>query len=113
MLSPPRIAAMGPSAFLRAPLWPPEAGSPRTGANESELCFHCAAPVPSGARWRAQIDGAEQPFCCAGCLGIAQTIRAAGLTDFYARRTGRAETPANAPDEWTHYDIAAEAHGLI
>ncbi len=104
---------MGPSAFLRPPLWPPETGSPRAGANEGELCFHCAAPVRSGAQWRARIDGAEQQFCCAGCLGIAQTIRAAGLTDFYARRTGGAETPPNAPDEWTHYDIAAEAQGLI
>ena len=60
-----------------------------------------------------RIDGAEQAFCCAGCLGIAQTIRAAGLTDFYVKRTERAETPPNAPDEWTHYDIAAQTQGLI
>jgi Cu2+-exporting ATPase len=60
-----------------------------------------------------RIDGAEQAFCCAGCLGIAQTIGAAGLSDFYVRRTERAETPPNAPDEWTHYDIAAETQGLI
>jgi Cu2+-exporting ATPase len=60
-----------------------------------------------------RIDGAEQAFCCAGCQGIAQTIRAAGLSDFYVRRTERAETPPDAPDEWTHYDIVAETQGLI
>lgn len=113
MLSSSRVADTGPLAFLRATPGTPETGLARTGANEGELCFHCAVPVPSGSRWRARIDGAEQPFCCAGCLGIAQTIRAAGLADFYVRRTERAETPPNAPDEWTHYDIAAEAQGLI
>ncbi|HEX8010586.1 MAG TPA: heavy metal translocating P-type ATPase [Casimicrobiaceae bacterium] len=84
-----------------------------SAAYESEACFHCAAPVPAEGRWRLAVDGAERAFCCAGCLGIAQTIRAAGLSAFYVRRTEVAETPPDTADEWTDYDIAAEAQGLI
>jgi Cu2+-exporting ATPase len=113
MLPSPRVAGTGSSAFLRSTASTPDIALAGSGANEDQSCFHCAAPVPAAARWHATIDGAEQPFCCAGCRGIAQTIRAAGLTDFYVRRTERAETPPNVPDEWTHYDIAAEARGLI
>jgi P-type Cu2+ transporter len=54
------------------------------------------------------LDGAERAFCCAGCLGVAQTIRAAGLADFYSVRTSRASTPADGEDEWSQYDIAAD-----
>ena len=55
-------------------------------------------------------------FCCAGCLGIARTIHAAGLEAFYDRRTEPADaprTPAGAQDEWTHWDEAAAQAGLV
>src|SRR6266567_3130180 len=71
-------------------------------------CFHCSEPVPSGTRWRTDLEGAERSFCCAGCLAIAQTIRAAGLADFYAKRTAPAATPSEAKDEWTQYDMVAD-----
>jgi P-type Cu2+ transporter len=101
--------AFGPSTLARPPTTP---GLP-TGRPRAEQCFHCAEPVPPGARWRLTVDATERAFCCAGCLAIAQTIRAAGLVDFYIKRTKRAETPLEAADEWTQYDVAAEAQGFV
>jgi len=49
-------------------------------------CFHCGEANPSRSNWRADIDGRSERFCCAGCLAVAQTIRAAGLSTFYALR---------------------------
>jgi Cu2+-exporting ATPase len=85
----------------------------RRAALKSELCFHCSEPVPGDARWRLHLDGAERAFCCAGCLGVAQTIRAAGLDDFYARRTAHAAPQAQERDEWSQYDVAAEDSALV
>ena len=73
-----------------------------------ERCFLCSEPVPPGAHWRLSLEGAERSFCCGGCLGVAQTIRAAGLADFYAKRSVSAGTPSEADDEWTRYDIVAD-----
>ena len=58
------------------------------------------------------IDGAEQRFCCGGCLAIAQTIRAAGLTAFYTRRSAAPERP-DISEDWDHYDAAGESAGWI
>ena len=76
------------------------------------MCFHCGAPNPS-PRWRLAVHGAERTFCCAGCLGVAQTIRAAGLEGYYLRRNETGKRPQEAADEWAHYDAAAEAGNLI
>jgi Cu2+-exporting ATPase len=47
-------------------------------------------------------------FCCAGCLAVAQTIRAAGLSAFYALRDERAAaTPPPAHDDSTREAQAA------
>src|SRR5437016_4067736 len=82
--------------------------SPRTALRaRPDPCFHCSEPVPSGTRWRTPVEGAERSFCCAGCLAIAQTIRAAGLADFYLKRTAPAATASEDEDEWTQYDIVA------
>ena len=59
-------------------------------------CHHCGERVPPASHWRLQLDHAEREFCCAGCMGIAQTIRAAGLEAFYARRTAPAGRVINA-----------------
>ena len=49
-------------------------------------------------------------FCCAGCLAVAQTIRTAGLTAFYALRDERAVAmPRPAEDDSTR-EAAAAAH---
>ena len=59
----------------------------------------------------------ERDFCCAGCLALAQTIHAAGLDAFYARRTEAADRAAAAAgaadDEWTHWDAPAAQAGLV
>ena len=62
-------------------------------------CFHCGEPVPAGTRWQAELDGAVAQFCCAGCLAVTRTIRAAGLTAFYARRDVPIALPAEDRDE--------------
>ena len=49
-------------------------------------CFHCGELNPRSSPWRAVIDGSERRFCCAGCLGVAQVIRGAGLDRFYQSR---------------------------
>lgn len=81
--------------------------------DRASVCFHCGAANPSAPRWRLPLDGAQRTFCCAGCLGVAQTIRAAGLEAFYARRSAPTQRPSPAEDEWTRYDAAADAGGLV
>ena len=49
-------------------------------------CFHCGEPNPPNSSWRVAIGGADALFCCAGCLAVAQTIGAAGLSSFYTLR---------------------------
>jgi P-type Cu2+ transporter len=99
-------------AFARpSPIGAPE--TDRESAAQREPCFHCGEPVPAGVDWRVHLEGAERVFCCAGCLGVAQTIHAAGLADFYAKRTTRAAAPPEELDEWSHYDVVAEDAGLV
>jgi len=72
--------------------------SPNAGrsGDASERCFHCGEVNAPRSNWRAEFDGTCERFCCAGCLAVAQTIRAAGLSSFYALR----ERPsAQARDE--------------
>jgi Cu2+-exporting ATPase len=76
-------------------------------------CFHCGDVNPPGARWRTDIDGAAAHFCCAGCLAVTQTIRAAGLTTFYALRDRDAVPAVCADDDWRRADAAAAAAGLV
>ncbi|WP_297528617.1 heavy metal translocating P-type ATPase [Thiohalobacter sp.] len=55
-------------------------------------CFHCGLPVPPGSDYRVEIDGASRPMCCPGCQAVAESIVAAGLTDFYRHRTAPARS---------------------
>ena len=66
----------------------------RRRARRPLLCFHCGRPNALPSRWRAEWNGAAHTFCCAGCLGVARTIHAAGLDDFYEQRTVGAGTRA-------------------
>ncbi len=79
----------------------------------SAHCFHCGRPNPEPRRWRADRNGVAHAFCCAGCLGVAQTIHAAGLDAFYERRTARRSPPVatEARDEWSHWDEPGGAGG--
>src|SRR5437773_5844988 len=83
--------------------------------DDTSICFHCAQPNPAASRWHAVVDGAERGFCCAGCLGIAQTIRVAGLDQFYHRRDSVGESPGDAAnvDEAERIAQAADAGGLV
>jgi Cu2+-exporting ATPase len=78
-------------------------------------CFHCGLPNPQPSRFRAPIQGVQRDFCCAGCAAIAQTIRAAGLDAFYARRTEPAARarPERAADDFDAWDDAAAHAGLV
>ncbi len=50
-------------------------------------CFHCHQPLVSAKSFYLQIDGVKQPFCCAGCQAVADTIIKNGLADYYRFRT--------------------------
>ncbi len=76
-------------------------------ASSERYCFHCGTENPQDVRWQAELGGQKRTFCCAGCLAIAQTIHAAGLSIFYTTRTAmspQAVQDATANDEWTVYD---------
>jgi len=62
------------------------ASTPARAASVPARCFHCGEANPPRSNWRADIDGKSERFCCAGCVAVAQTIRAAGLSSFYALR---------------------------
>ncbi len=62
------------------------------------------------------LAGTPRDFCCGGCLGIAQTIHAAGLDAFYDRRTELADRPAEGSDradEFTPWDDVATHAGFV
>ena len=82
-------------------------------SGDCSACFHCGAPNPANSVWRIALDGEERSFCCAGCMGVALTIRAAGLEAFYLRRTVAAERPEPDGDRWDRYDAAVESGGLV
>jgi Cu2+-exporting ATPase len=85
-------------------------------APSSAHCFHCGEPNRHPLRWRAVLAGAPRDFCCAGCLGIAQTIHAAGLDAFYDRRTECADRPADGSegtDEFAPWDDVAMQAGFV
>ena len=95
---------------------PVEGASRPPAAPEASRCFHCGNRNPEPMRWRCDLNGAPRSFCCAGCLGIARTIHAAGLEAFYDRRDGGADVPApqrDAEDEWSRWDEAAAQAGLV
>jgi Cu2+-exporting ATPase len=58
-----------------------------TNTTHQQECFHCGLPVPPGADYGVEIDGARQPMCCHGCQAVAKAILDAGLGDFYRFRT--------------------------
>lgn len=50
-------------------------------------CFHCGEAVPTGFSATLKIKGKNEPFCCYGCLAVAEVISHEGLDNFYAHRT--------------------------
>ncbi|MDX1500185.1 MAG: heavy metal translocating P-type ATPase [Woeseiaceae bacterium] len=49
-------------------------------------CFHCALPVPPGTDYAVELDGLSRAVCCPGCKAVAELIRDAGMTGYYAMR---------------------------
>ena len=77
-------------------------------------CFHCGLPVPAGVRWQTCVDGAERSYCCAGCLAISQTIDAAGLSSYYAKRSALAPSPQrDDAGDWNGSDADALRARLV
>ncbi|MEH6586489.1 MAG: heavy metal translocating P-type ATPase [Halioglobus sp.] len=60
---------------------------------ESESCFHCGEPVPTGALFKIEISGESRNMCCPGCLAVAGMIASSGLENFYQQRTAYSERP--------------------
>ena len=108
-----------PSTFGATALRPPastEGEANSVAATEAKRCFHCGDPNPEPSPWHVELGGAPRYFCCAGCLGIARTIHAAGLDAFYDRRTRSADRPPpgrDGDDEWARWDAAAAQAGLV
>ena len=58
------------------------------------VCYHCSSQILPGELIEAELGGETHPFCCPGCMAIAQTIHGEGLEVFYARRSQSGEKPA-------------------
>jgi Cu2+-exporting ATPase len=69
---------------------------PDTSPSDRAACFHCGEPVPAGAAYPIQFDGAARPACCRGCQAVAQTIIDSGNADYYRLRTDLPKTPEDA-----------------
>jgi Cu2+-exporting ATPase len=61
---------------------------------DSLACYHCSSVILPSELIEADLGGVTQPFCCPGCMAIAQTIHGEGLEVFYARRAQAGEKPA-------------------
>ncbi len=52
----------------------------------SSKCFHCDLPIPAGTHFCCTVLDSQRPFCCAGCMAIAQTLAENNLAEFYKYR---------------------------
>lgn len=57
-------------------------------------CYHCGLEVSTGDDFITDILNQQRHFCCAGCLAVAETLVANGLTNFYRYR----EQPSSRPE---------------
>ena len=73
-------------------------------------CYHCSSEILPGELIQAELSGVIHPFCCPGCMAIAQTIHGEGLEVFYARRAQSGDKPAaylasnDIPEKLKPYD---------
>ncbi|NCX14622.1 MAG: heavy metal translocating P-type ATPase [Burkholderiaceae bacterium] len=56
-------------------------------------CYHCGSDTESKSALHADLGGTSRPFCCAGCMAVAQTIYGEGLESFYQRQVPAGERP--------------------
>ncbi|AIR91435.1 heavy metal translocating P-type ATPase [Pseudomonas cremoricolorata] len=62
-------------------------------AGAPAACYHCALPVPAGARFSAAVLGEPRLFCCPGCQAVAESIVAGGLEHYYQHRSQSSANP--------------------
>ena len=62
--------------------------------SNSLVCYHCSSEILPSELIEAELGGQLHPFCCPGCMAIAQTIHGEGLEVFYARRSQSGEKPS-------------------
>lgn len=53
----------------------------------STNCYHCHEPIPAHVHLEVDVLGQPRAMCCVGCAAVAESIVAAGLTDYYKHRT--------------------------
>lgn len=72
------------------------------------ICFHCGEPVPSACKLTVEVDGENQPVCCAGCEAVANLILKSGQSRYYQFRTEVAIKPLEEDirieDAWKRFD---------
>jgi Cu2+-exporting ATPase len=59
----------------------------------STPCYHCGSDTQVADALHADLGGIQRPFCCAGCMAVAQTIYGDGLESFYQRQIPAGERP--------------------
>lgn len=59
----------------------------------SQSCYHCGSPIDLNSYFHAVLGGADRPFCCAGCMAVANLIFGEGLEGFYRRQISTGERP--------------------
>jgi Cu2+-exporting ATPase len=63
---------------------------------DSQSCYHCGLPIPAGAEFPVEIEGARREMCCAGCQAVARAIVDNGLAEYYRHRDALPESPREA-----------------
>jgi len=58
--------------------------------NSIEACYHCGNTIAENTHLNVELGGNVRPFCCSGCVAIAQTIHGEGLE---VSRLGLAVSP--------------------
>jgi Cu2+-exporting ATPase len=76
-------------------------------------CFHCGLPVPAGAAFAFEADGAWRAFCCAGCEAVARSIAGLGLDDYYRLRERTATRAADGARDLLAWDLAGAQSGFV
>ncbi|MDJ0881985.1 MAG: heavy metal translocating P-type ATPase [Gammaproteobacteria bacterium] len=60
-------------------------------AESRQDCFHCGLPL-NGSPLSVEINGIQEPMCCAGCQAVAQAIINSGNESYYRFREEKAST---------------------
>ena len=76
----------------------PSSATPLSDTN-TQSCFHCGLPVPSGAEYPITYRQHTEHACCRGCQAVAQTIIDSGQEAYYEHRTALPPTPKDAQAE--------------